>query len=233
MKQKLIIDKKSVSQQIIDHIIQEIIDGRLKLGDRILNEREFAEQLGVSRVPVREAISALSLLGILTPRQGEGTFVTEFDTERFSKIIFANVKLQNISQKDIFYVRKDFECSAAKYAAQSATKEDIEIIKHNYILHKNAIEEYLTGKCDFGLVIQADMQFHDAIASAANNVFFKQFVDALHYSIRYFHKVYKHKRDAIKKFPAEHKIILEAIEERNPDLAYQRMLEHLNFNINI
>ena len=99
--------------------------------------KENLPQNCVSRVPLREAISALSLLGILTPKQGEGTFVTNFNSERFSKIIFANVKLQNISQQDIFDVRKDFECSAAKYAAKRATKEDIKKIKHYYDLHKN------------------------------------------------------------------------------------------------
>ncbi|HHU52536.1 MAG TPA: FadR family transcriptional regulator [Clostridiaceae bacterium] len=228
MEYNTIIDKKSVSQQIIDLILQEIIEGRLKLGDRILNEREFAAELGVSRVPLREAISALSLLGILTPKQGEGTFVTNFNSERFSKIIFANVKLQNISQQDIFDVRKDFECSAAKYAAKRATKEDIKKIKHYYDLHKKTIDQYLSGEGNLLSVTKADMQFHDAIASAANNEFFKQFVDALHYSIKYMHSIYKNKKDELNIFSTHHKKILDAIEEGNPDLAHKNMSEHLN-----
>ena len=71
------IQKTSVSRQVADHILELIERGELKRGDRLPGEREFAESLGISRVPLREAISALSLMGIIEKRHGEGNYIAE------------------------------------------------------------------------------------------------------------------------------------------------------------
>ena len=68
-----IIEKKSNSQAIADYILSRILDGTLRSGDKLDTERCLSEQLGVSRVSVREALSGLIVLGILEARQGAGT----------------------------------------------------------------------------------------------------------------------------------------------------------------
>ena len=60
-----IIQKTSVSQQVVDYILGQIDRGELKRGDRLPVEREFAESLGISRVPLREAIAALTAMGVV------------------------------------------------------------------------------------------------------------------------------------------------------------------------
>ena len=67
--------------------LQEIRSGNLKSGDKILNERQLADLLGISRVPLREAICTLSTLGILEAHQGNGTYVSEKNAQIFSSVI--------------------------------------------------------------------------------------------------------------------------------------------------
>ena len=66
-------EKQSARETAIQYFLQEIRSGNLKSGDKILNERQLADLLGISRVPLREAICTLSTLGILEAHQGNGT----------------------------------------------------------------------------------------------------------------------------------------------------------------
>lgn len=67
--------------QIYNQILSEIQSGAFQVGDKLPAERELCEQFGVSRVPVRQALSALELNGFIYSRQGEGVYVKEFQTE--------------------------------------------------------------------------------------------------------------------------------------------------------
>lgn len=72
---------KKIYEEVIEQIKKLIIDGKLQPGDKLLSERELAEKLGVSRASVREAFSALEIMGIITIRAGEGSFVRQVSYE--------------------------------------------------------------------------------------------------------------------------------------------------------
>ena len=80
------IERKSTSQLIVDKILEQIENGELVCGDKLPPEREMAEMYGVSRVPLREAICALSIMGIIESRQGGGNYITGFKPGVYQKI---------------------------------------------------------------------------------------------------------------------------------------------------
>jgi len=68
---------KKVYEEIVEQIKKLIVDGKLQPGDKLLSERELSEKLNVSRASVREAFSALEIMGVISIRPGEGSFVQQ------------------------------------------------------------------------------------------------------------------------------------------------------------
>jgi DNA-binding transcriptional regulator YhcF (GntR family) len=89
------IQKTSVSQQVVDYVLGCIDRGELKQGDCLPGEREFAESLGISRVPLREGISALAAMGIVEKRHGEGNFIAEFSSDVLGRILHTYTMLDH------------------------------------------------------------------------------------------------------------------------------------------
>lgn len=223
-----IIEKRNASSQIIDYILNQIIDGELKEGDKLPNERGFAEMLGVSRVPLREAITALSLIGILTPRQGEGTFVSKYNPEIFGQAIYANVVMEGTDIDDIMRVRCMIESNAAEFASSVANENDIVAICRAKDEHASVIARYLEDRAKFEEIITADYAFHNAIAAATHNTFFKQFFDVLKHSIRYCHVICINKPERFPGFVEDHNRICDAIMNRQQHEAYRTMFDHVS-----
>ena len=121
--------KDTLSNRIVDILMNRILDGELKMGDK-LNTEELARQLGVSRMPVRDAINNLESLGIA------------------ESIPYVGVRLISLDQKDvieIYLVRKALEPLVAKEACKHVTDQDIVYIKsicdeYIEIVSKNKIE---------------------------------------------------------------------------------------------
>ena len=227
-KQMAIVKRRSASTQIIDYLLNQIIEGKLKEGDKLAGEREFAEMLGVSRVPLREAITALSLIGILTPRQGEGTFVSRYNPEIFGKAIYANVVMDNTAINDIMRVRCMIESNAAEFASVVATKNDLAIIREAKIRHADTVSKYLDGEAQFEEIIIADHAFHNAIAASTHNHFFKQFFDVLKHSIKYCHMIYFNRPESFPSFVVSHQKIFDSIAAGKSHDAYRHMHDHIS-----
>ena len=81
------INAKKVSQLIIEQFINMIKEGKLKMGDRLPPERTLAEMFNVSRASVREAFSAMEIIGLIEVRQGEGSYITELNIGPFINTI--------------------------------------------------------------------------------------------------------------------------------------------------
>ena len=73
-----IIEKKNYSDQVFDYLFEEIKAGRMKPGDKLPNERDLSQALGVSRPSLREALRAMTQLGLVTTRHGGGTYINTY-----------------------------------------------------------------------------------------------------------------------------------------------------------
>ena len=117
----------SVTRQALEHIQRMIIEGELKPGDRLPPEHELADQLGVSRGSLREAVGALSHANILDVRRGDGTFVTSLEPdELMSGVVFALELVQARDMDEVLEVRRLLFPQAAALAAQRVTRGQLD-----------------------------------------------------------------------------------------------------------
>lgn len=225
-----IIKKQNSRDQIINYILSKIESGELKSGDKLMNEREFSEQLGVSRVPLREAICALSTLGILEARQGDGTFVSSYNPDLIGKVIRTYSLFDRSLIDEIFEARTILEADAAKLAAANRTSEDIEKIRKALQRYDEMVQLYTKDEIDIKCVLEHDNYVHLGIAAAAHNNFFLQIIDTVRYagqSRHIFRDEYTINPHHVEESVAYHKNIFEAIVRQDKEGAYQAMREHI------
>lgn len=175
-----IIQKTSASQQVVDYVLGCIDRGELKRGDRLPGEREFAESLGISRVPLREAISALSAMGIVEKRHGDGNFISEFSSDVLGRILHTYTMLDHTLSNDLFEARSLIEGAAAQLAARNATEADIAALRDIVRQMELDVPAYVRGEKDLAYMLQQDDLFHLQCAAASHNEFYIQFVNIMH-----------------------------------------------------
>jgi GntR family transcriptional repressor for pyruvate dehydrogenase complex len=216
---------KKISEEIVNQIKKLISKGDLKPGDRIPSERELATMLGVSRPSVREAIMVLDAMGFLESRQGGGTFVRAL-TE--SSIMDPLAKLVEKRDPELLRalaeVRMGLEGWSAYLAAQRADAEDLADMRRLYaVMEKQAAKG--------GWNPEVDAEFHYAITAASHNSLQMHVLDSIH---SLFHTTiqvalmeFYQQQGHIQLLLTHHREIMEAIAARQPELARQKMMEHL------
>ena len=174
------IQKTSVSQQVVDYVIGCINRGELKQGDCLPGEREFAESLGISRVPLREGISALAAMGIVEKRHGEGNFISQFSSDVLGRILRTYTLLDHTLANDLFEARALIEGAAARLAARNSTEADISAL-HDMIRQMEAdVPAYVRGELTLSYMLKQDDLFHLQCAAASHNEFYIQFIHIMH-----------------------------------------------------
>lgn len=226
-----IIQKTSVSQQVVNHILGCIDRGELKQGDRLPSEREFAESLGISRVPLREAISALSAIGIVEKRHGDGNFISAFSPEILGRILHTYTMLDHTLSGDLFEARIVVEGAAVHLAARNATPEDVKALTEDIDRMETAIPAYIRGEKRLSDMLALDDLFHLRCAAASHNEFFIQFVNIVHNAgtnMGLYEKTYG--RDPEKYYDSVkyHRDVVAAIAAGDAALAQDIMCRHIN-----
>ena len=141
--------------QIYNQIREAILDGTYRVGDKLPSEKEFCEMFGVSRVPVREALSALELNGLVESVHGAGVFVRDLNA-------ITNDWIQETDPHDIIQARKLMEPELARCAALNIT--DVERARMRDII------ERFRREAENGVYsAQTDRDFHMSIARASGN----------------------------------------------------------------
>ena len=155
---------KKLSDIILEQLENMIIEGSLQPGEKLLPERELAKKFEVSRPSLREAVQKLEAKGLVTRKQGGGTFVTGTIMKSFSEPLFDLMANSNESQFDLLEFRHGIEGMAAYYAAMRGTSADYDLI---YEKHDQIGSSQLDN--DFHLEAQAVYEFHMAICAASHN----------------------------------------------------------------
>jgi GntR family transcriptional repressor for pyruvate dehydrogenase complex len=215
------IERKRLKDQIIDQLIAMISDGKLKPGDKMPSETALMEQFGVGRGSLREAIGALSLLGMLTVRPGHGTHVAPSAGDPFlSKPLHWGMFM---SWRDNLYefieARITIEQTLAGMAAERATEEDIETIRKGLDLLKSPKLTKRKG-------IQADLDFHMAIANAGHNSVLARFLEDLRQPVKTWMEQ-KASLSGYQRVYEQHDAVFQAILARDPARAQKAIREHL------
>jgi DNA-binding FadR family transcriptional regulator len=231
MTDEKLIDKArtpGVSQTdvVVQSVRQMIIDRTLRSGDRLPVEKELAAAMGVSRNALREGVRALSMMGVLETRQGDGTYVTALDSSMLLAPMGFVVDLQDGSgTHHLHAVRRILETEAAAFAARQigpdALEAAAELLRHNEA-------ELNLAEPNHETVIENDIAFHRLIADAAGNPVLTALIDALGgRTMRDRLRRSITQSGADQTAHREHLSILAALSSHDPDRARTRMAAHL------
>lgn len=220
----IVSQKEKVSQIIARELFTMIENGKFPPGSKLPTEMELTDQFGVSRVPIREALSMLRAAGVIYSRQGGGSYVEEStNSTLLQRIHIETDDIDNI--KYLFEMRKVLEPEVAYLAALRRTPKQLENMKR--ILdewEKKSIENTTTAR-------KEDIDFHNSITLATQNPIMIQtqnnlaslYEKTLQITLRPNTEL-KLKREAVYK---EHRDILLAIEAEEPELAKVLSMIHL------
>lgn len=230
-----IINKRNASQMIVDYILDQIQSGALKKGDKLMTEHEFSELLGTSRIPLREALCALSTVGILESRQGGGTYVTsKCDPSVLGRMLYDYALLANVDLRQVMSVRILLEPEAARQAALQASQRQKEEIWELAESYRNVIENYIGAEQDNQKIAELDRSLHLQIARASHNDFLWMVFTITMPSFmvmntnNYFDTNDRAAKDR-KLFAQHHSDIAQAILDGDGAKAYKTMDKHLQY----
>ncbi|GAA4932637.1 hypothetical protein GCM10023224_11060 [Streptomonospora halophila] len=214
-------ERLPVTQRAIEHIKGMIAAGLLRPGDRLPTERDLSAELGVSRSSMREAIRALTTLGVLEVRHGAGVYVTRLRPgdllETFS--VLAEIS-QGETLVEVLQVRRMLEPAATALAAARA--DDVQLRRLSAILDRIG-----TGESE-GETVAADLHFHQAIVEITGNATLVAVNDGL--SSRTFNaRVWHGHREAglTARLRGDHERIYQALRDRDPDAARAAATTHI------
>ena len=126
------VSRTTLVDEIFEQFLTLIINGDLAPGEKLPPERELAEKLGVGRPSTREALRALSMMGVLDARPGEGTFVTNAPIESFLSPFILSMRITKENSLEIIEARTTLELKLATLAAERASQEDKDLIRQRF-----------------------------------------------------------------------------------------------------
>jgi len=136
------VKKVTVTEQVMEQIAQLITSGKLKPGEKLPNERELAERFKVARGRIREALRALSLIGLITIKAGEGSFVNQTKTPVPAETIHWMYHQEIHNLDEIYAARKLIESEVTMTAAANATPEQTARLEQILELMKQVLPEH-------------------------------------------------------------------------------------------
>lgn len=212
--------KKRLYQEIVSQIQRLIETGELHSGDRLPPERKLAELFTVSRNSVREAIKALEEKQILESRPGDGTYVLVENKAAVIEQLAYFLQLEKAKLGEIFQFRRMIEPQIACLAAENAAPEDIDSLKVILFDQERQIKSGANTK-------ELDRAFHLVLARASGNSILYKIVNLLNDILEESREeLYQSEKRRNISFQA-HLNIVEAIEKKDPKLAWQEMDQHL------
>ena len=203
---------------LIDHIERS----GLAPGARLESERELAKILEISRPSLREAIQVLQTQGRVLVKHGVGVFVLDEATgERFKDAYLS----QWANIEELFQMREILEAPAVEWAAERHTSEQLAEMNQALFRLSEALSE---NPIDFEKVRELDMEFHLVIVRSASNRFLNQTLGTLQEIMRNSMENTLKLPGRIDQSEEEHRIILEAIRDRDPIKARLMIIQHIH-----
>ncbi len=212
--------KINLYEVLAEKLEEMIINDPLLMGEKLPAEQIIADNYGVSRNVVREALKILKERGLVELKNGEGAFIVKPKPQIFTKMINRMMLLSDVDFSDIYEIRFPLERETASLAAKNITQEEL--------LHlRNLCTQMRNLSDDSDEWARLDLEFHLSIARATKNPLFylllKPFTDSLLVIFSKSLSISGAKSEGIK----GHEQLLEAISNKEPEKARSLMHEHL------
>lgn len=209
-------------EEVCQRIRAKVASGELKQGDKLPPERQLAEQLGVSRVVVREALRSLENAGVIALQRGPkgGAFIRGGSDEKLTQLMQDMIDLGTIPFSDLTEARIFILDSVARLACERATEEDLDAIEDNVRMN-----EEVFGSGDRDARIEQAAEFYKRLAAATKNkvmmIVVKSLTDILRDTLA-----------SIELYPSKELIesrgrLMQQLRKRNGDRAADEMRAHL------
>ena len=214
-----------VSEEVVKQVQEAIFSGLLEPGDRLPSERELAEQFGLSRMSVRDALRALESFGLIQIKVGStgGAFIREPNFDPFRETLASMLRSKKASILELAEARMIVETATAELAAQRATPEDLEALRQSVEGARRSIE---SGDLNYG---PHSVNFHAALARAAQNHVLNLTVQSFRASFADVLEKLLPTTDMAERALKDHWDLYQAIENRDSARARQLMEEHLEY----
>lgn len=215
------IQAERLYEQIVKQIEESILKGALKPGDQLPAERDLAQQFGVSRTAVREAVKALREKGLVEAYSGRGTFITNGTSQAIKQSLDF---MMRIGQQDglahLAEVRQILEPEIAALAATRVQEQHLATMREAVAVMDQALR-------DPDAYIEADLDFHLSLAEAAENPIILSLIDSIVGLLREQRLRIFYVDGGPERGQYHHKRILEAVEARDADRSREAMRAHL------
>jgi GntR family transcriptional regulator, transcriptional repressor for pyruvate dehydrogenase complex len=216
-----IVRSSRLYEQIVQQVEESIHKGAMKPGDQLPPERELAQQFGVSRTAVREAVKALHEKGLVEAYPGRGTFITDGTSYSMRQSLDRMLRVgQAEGSGFLAEVREILEPEIAAMAATRADAEDLASMREQ-------IQLMDTARRDPDEFIEADLDFHLALAEAAANPIILSLIDSIVGLLREQRMGIFQVEGGPERGQYHHKKIMETIEHRDSAGAREAMKAHL------
>lgn len=213
--------KTKVYEQIAQQLQRMILDGLMKVGDKLPPERELAEMLQVSRGSLRDAIHTLELMGLVEARQGEGTVVCNPSANSLINPLATVLLRQRELIGDLLEFRRMIEPTLAARAAANAADQELAFMEDILRRQKEKVDQ---GE----LAIEEDSEFHYSIARAAGNSVVLKVLDAFMDLLRESRERSLQLEGRLQKSYTGHRRILNAIRRHDAPAAEAAMRQHID-----
>ncbi|WP_312936262.1 FadR/GntR family transcriptional regulator [Pseudomonas sp.] len=213
------ISSSTVVNAVVEKLRQALARGQWRSGDMLPGQRELAEQLGISRPSLREAVTVLETLGLLRSLPGKGVLVLDVDAGVLSN---AGEQVAGASLADVLQLRYTLEPFIVGLVAQSANSQDIGQLRLTLMDMREALDEQ-----DSEAGVSAYIAFHQALFALTTNPIFQSVVQQTGTAL-------KQSADMLRKSPehlaarlTENEAVVRAIREKNSAKASAQMRRHI------
>ena len=208
-------------EQIVQQVEDAILKGQLKPGDQLPAERDLAHSFGVSRTAVREAVKTLREKGLVEAYSGRGTFVTNGTSHSIRQSLDLMIRINPLEgSANLAELRLVLEPEIAALAAARIEEQLLSTMRE-------AVEEMDRSLRDPDAYVEADLDFHLALAEAAGNPLILSLLDSIVGLLREQRSRIFNVDGGPERGQFHHKRILAAVEQGNPEAAREAMRAHL------
>ena len=207
-------------QQIVSRLLDLIQQRHLEPGDRLPAERELAATMGVSRSSLREALRALTVLGVTEMRHGTGTYISSLEPEMLVRHLSFVLSLSDQASDQLFEARKVVEPAMAALAAERIDDGTLDLLDACVDRARQAIG-------DAEAFMETDLELHDAIRVAAENAILGRFMESIRTLGLASRRRTGARRAVHEQTVKDHSKIVAALRTHDPEAASAAMHRHL------
>ena len=212
---------ETLVDKAVASFLESVASGEYVAGKKLPTQDALQKIYGVSRNTMREALKKLETMGVVSIRQGDGTYLNNLEMQNDMNRLYPLLQLNDTDLDELIEARKILETKTAEMAALRATDEDISQLR-------KLLENMESCRDNSELYTENDSQFHLCIAKAAHNSILYRFVKLIY-------EMMNAQQEEIARMPlltnisfAYHMDLAAAIAERKPEQAADIMLEHID-----